>query len=304
MNRIKCFFIRNSIAKLEGNRLMDLVNKKVIHETFGEGNVVNYNDSYIKINFESGDKRFVFPDAFGKYITLIDQGAATLVRKKIQKREEERKKEALRAKKEEALEQERQRILEQKERMKNRKIHPELQSVFWCKTQEEDRVFTEWKVFIGKIKSGNRKGQPRRLARMNQNSACLLTRREPDMPEEDRLILGVFMAEEGFNGRLCEDGYIPAHPEYRLRLSEQESEKMLFWNYYVNRRFPNKMTWNSGRQRYFDNIWMAQILRDIVSLKEKPKEREDAQRFLEYFCKINDINEEELPKANGALMRK
>lgn len=282
---------------------MNLINKKVEHETFGKGNVVSYNDSYIKINFESGIKKFVFPDVFDKYITLIDQRAADIVREKLQEREAEKNKEAIRLKKEKVLEQERQHILEQEKRMKNRKIHPELQSVFWCEDQEEDKIFTEWKVFTGEIKSGKRKGQPRRLARINQNSACLLTRRETDMLEEDRRILGVFMVDETFNGRMCKDGYIPAHPEFRLRLSDQESEKMLFWNYYVNRQFPNKMTWNSGRQRYFDNIWMAQILRDIVSLKEEPKEREKAQLFFEYFCKINRINEDKLPEANGALMR-
>lgn len=280
---------------------MYLVDKKVIHETFGKGSVVNYNDNYIKINFESGAKRFVFPDVFGKYMTLVDQKAANLVKIKIQKREE--KKKELRLRKEKDLEQKRQHILEQKKPMKSHKVHPKQQSVFWCETGEEDKIFTEGRVFIGKVKNGKSKGQPRRLARMNWRSGCLLTRREPDMQEKDRRILGVFMAEEGFNGQTCKDGYILAHPEYRLRLSEQESNKMLFWNYYMNKNSPTRMTWNSGRQRYFDNIWMAQILQDIVSLKKKPGEREDAQRFFEYFCKVNHINGDELPKANGALMQ-
>ena len=187
--------------------------------------------------------------------------------------------------------------------MQSRKVHPKQQSVFWCETGEEDKIFTEGRVFIGKVKSGKNKGQPRRLARMNWKSGCLLTRRKPGMPEKDRRILGVFMVEEGFNGQTCKDGYILAHPEYRLRLSEQESDKMLFWKYYMNKNFPTRMTWNSGRQRYFDNIWMAQILQDIVSLKKKPEEREGAQRFFEHFCKVNHINGGKLPKANGALMQ-
>jgi len=280
---------------------MYLVDKEVIHETFGKGSVVNYNDNYIKIDFESGAKRFVFPDVFRKYMTLVDQKAANLVKIKIQKREEKKKELRLRKKKD--LEQKRQHISEQKKPMKSHKVHPKQQSAFWCETGEEDKIFTEGRVFIGKVKNGKSKGQPRRLARMNWRSGCLLTRREPDMPEKDRRILGVFMAEEGFNGQTCKDGYILAHPEYRLRLSEQESDKMLFWNYYMNKNFPTRMTWNSGRQRYFDNIWMAQILQDIVSLKKKPEEREGAQRFFEYFCKVNHINGGKLPKANGALMQ-
>lgn len=282
---------------------MNLVNKQVTHESFGKGNVVKYNDSYVKIHFASGHKRFIFPDAFGTYLRLVDQRAANLVGKMIEKKEKKRKEAALELEKKKVLEYEQQHRLKQEKSMENRKNDSRLQSVFWCKAQELDRIFAEWSVFTGVIKSGQKKGQPRQMARINQKSACLLTARDPDMSEKDRYILGAFMVDETFSGRLCENGYIPAHPEYRLRLSEQESEKMLFWNYYVNRRYPHKMTWNSGRQRYFDNIWMAQILRDIVSLKEKPQEREDVQLFFEYFCQINRINEEELAKPNGALMR-
>ena len=70
---------------------MDLVNKKVMHKTFGEGNVIKFDDLYIKINFKSGDKKFIFPDAFKNYITFIDEKATNLVNEKIEKNEEEQK---------------------------------------------------------------------------------------------------------------------------------------------------------------------------------------------------------------------
>ena len=286
---------------------MDLVNKQVMHRIFGKGNVVKYDDSYIEIDFSSGNKRFVFPDVFETYLTFTDQRAANLVGKMVQKRKRERKEEKLKLKKLKALQNEKRQHLSERERLvkrrKTQKIHPRSQSVFWCKAQEQDSIFTRWNIFTGVIKSGQKKGQPKRLARINQNSACLLTARDSDVAEKDRRILGVFMVNETFSGKHCVDGYIPAHSEYRLRLSEQESEKMLFWNYYVNKRCPHKMTWNSGRHRYFDNIWMAQILRDIISFKKKPQEREYVQRFFEYFCKMNRIKKGELSKPNGALMR-
>ncbi len=40
--------------------------------------------------------------------------------------------------------------------MKSHKVHPKQQSVFWCETGEEDKIFTEGKVFIGKVKSGKK----------------------------------------------------------------------------------------------------------------------------------------------------
>ena len=138
---------------------------------------------------------------------------------------------------------------------------------------------------------------------MSPNSACLITKRKEDMKEEDRKILGVFLANESFDGRECEDGYISAHPEYRVQLTREESDKMLFWNYYLDENDPTNTVWNSGRQRYFDNTWMAQILRDIVSLRENPEEKKDAKTFFDHFCKLNFINQDELADAKGALVR-
>ncbi|NLA10594.1 MAG: malate synthase, partial [Firmicutes bacterium] len=182
------------------------------------------------------------------------------------------------------------------------KVHPRSQSVFWCRDEELDSVFTDWTIFTGLIKSGQKKEQPRQLARLSRNSACLLTSRDPDTPETERRILGAFMVHENISVRRCADGYIPAHSKYRLRLSEEESAKMLFWNYYINRKYPHKMTWNTGRHRYFDNIWMAQILLDILSLKTEPRERESVEAFLKYLCQTNLIEKGDLPKPEGALI--
>lgn len=279
---------------------MNLVNKQVTHKIFGKGTITRHDKSYVEIVFPSepseGNVLFVFPDAFGPYLTLVDQKTAVLVEKKNQKRKRERDKKLKLKKQQYHLERE-----ARANKRKTRKIHPSSQSVFWCQPEELDNIFTEWNIFTGKIKSGQNKGQPRRLARVNQNSACLLTVREPDMPEKDRRILGAFMVDEIFSAKMCVDGYIPAHSKYRLRLSEQESEKMLFWNYYVNKRYPHKMTWNTGRHRYFDNEWMANILRDIVSLKKEPQEKKCAQSFFEYFCQMNGIDKEALPKPEGSL---
>lgn len=282
---------------------MKLVNKEVIHETFGKGHVLDYDDSYININFESGDKKFIFPDAFAKHVKFTDKKSTDIIKKKLKEREKERKKEAIELEKQKIIEQEERDLIKQREAMKNQKVHPKIQSVFWCEPGEEEEIFKDWRVFTGKIKSGVNKGLPRPLIRMNQNSACLITKRASSEPEENRQILGVFMAEEFFNGRLCEDGYINAHPEHRLKLSKKESEKMLFWNYYIDEKFPDKMTWNSGRQRYFDNIWMAQILQDIVFLRNKAKEREQAQKFYEYFCRMTRLDRNQIPKADGPLIR-
>jgi len=283
---------------------MNLINKKVTHERFGMGSIVKYNDSSIEIHFASENKKFVFPDVFGKHLKLHDKRVANSLEKIIQKKEMKRKEEEWKKEEEKKLQRKKQELRWGHEKlMKNHKLHPESQVVFWCDTEEQNSSFSEWKVFSGVIKSGNNKGKPTKPIRLHQNSAVLLTAIDSSMPEKDRRILGVYMVNEDFIGKLCEDGYIPAHSKYRLQLTEQESDQMLFWEYYVNGKFPEKMTWNTGKYRYFDNSWMAQMLLDIVSLKSDPKEREQAQQFFEHFCKMNLITAEELPKPNGALTR-
>ena len=283
---------------------MNLINKKVTHKRFGMGNIVKHNDSSIEIHFASENKMFVFPDVFEKHLKLHDKSDAKSLEEIIQKKEDEQREEEWKKEEGKKLQRKKQKLrLEHEKLMKHHKLHPESQMVFWCDTEEQNSSFSEWKVFSGIIKSGNNKGKPNKPIRLYQNSAVLLTARDSSMSEKDRRILGVYMVNEDFVGKLCEDGYIPAHSKYRLQLTEQESDQLLFWEYYVNEKSPEKVAWNTGKYRYFDNSWMAQILLDIISLKSDPNERELAQQFFEHFCKMNQITEQELPKPNGAIMR-
>ncbi len=285
-----------------GDILIDLINKQVTHETFGKGSVVNCDGSYIKIHFESGNKNFIYPDAFKNFLILSDQRVANIIEDKIQKKDEQRKATKLKLQKKRAFKREQNRLMRKKETVGYSEIFLKSQSVFWVEPGEEELVFKEWNIFAGAIKSGQNKGEPRRLARINQNSACLITARGADNVEEGRQILGVFMVDKGFSGKRSLDGYIPAHSDYRIRLSDEESKKMLFWNYYKNRSFPQNIVWRSGRHRYFDNVWMARILQDIVDLRQEA-EQKDAIKFLEYFCKMNGIDCDNIPAAAGALLK-
>lgn len=278
------------------------MDKKVTHKSFGNGRVVSISDDYIEISFTSGNKKFVFPDAFGSYLSLIDQSVAEKVKVLKGIREKERRLDEIEEAKERALQrEERERRLERERPVNKNKINPSSQVVFWAKEKEADSIFTEWRVFPGVINSGVNKGTTRRLVRLDKNSACLFTARDHGQPEKNRRIIGLYMVDDDFARKPTEDGYIPAHPEYRLQLSEEESKDILFWNYYTNEKYPDKMTWNSGKSRYLDNVLIAQILKDIISKKKDTKEEENAQKFLKYFCKMNKIEESELQKPNGVL---
>ncbi|HHU22162.1 MAG TPA: malate synthase [Clostridiales bacterium] len=283
---------------------LNLINKQVIHKSFGKGSIINQTDTCIEISFKTGRKKFIFPDAFDGFLTLIDEHAAESVEKVIQHMEHERKQQELAFEEEYARQRREEQLIVLRERLlRNHKRHPKSQAAFWCKSDDIDKIFTDWRVFTGVIKSGMNEGKPNKPVRLGKTSACLLTAREPRTSEKQRRIIGAFMVDDHFVGQLCEDGYIPSNPEYRLRLTDEESKKMLFWNYYINEKYPDRTTWNTGVYRYFDNVWMAQILRDIVSIKEDPGEKELARDFFEHFCKVNHINENELPEPGGTLKR-
>jgi len=283
---------------------MNLVDKKVTHKRFGTGRIVKHDDLSIEINFATENKRFVYPDVFENHLELLDESSANSMGKIIEIKVGERKEEELKKELEKKQHQKNYQLrLEHDKLMKNYKIHAESQMVFWCDEEEQSNTFKTWKVYSGEVKSGTKKGKPNRPTRLHRNSVVLLTSIDANKPEKERRILGAYMVNERFIGKLCEDGYIPAHSKYKIQLTEQEADAMLFWEYYVNEKSPEKMTWNTGKYRYFNNLWMAQILHDIISLKTDPQEKELAQQFYEYFCKMNLISDDDLPKSNGALMR-
>lgn len=277
---------------------MNLINEEITHKVFGEGNIVDHKESIVTIDFNDGIKKFVYPDAFGKFITLNDRDTAKQLNEILLKREMEE--EALAKKREE--EKERQ-ASEQQRRdiLKNFGIHESSQIVFWLDEEEQQNVFTDWQVSTGKVQSGKSKGQANRATRLRPNSAGLLTAKEPNQPETERRILGLYMVKETFAGNFSDDGIIPSHATFRIELTDQEAEKMLFWNYYINKNYPHRTTWNSGKFRYFDNIWTAQILQDIIALKSDEEQIKEVKDFLEYFCRMNALDMDNIPEANGAL---
>lgn len=51
---------------------MVLDNLSVRHKTFGVGTVIATQGKYMTVRFEIGDKNFVYPDSFERFLTLAD----------------------------------------------------------------------------------------------------------------------------------------------------------------------------------------------------------------------------------------
>jgi hypothetical protein len=279
---------------------MNLINEEITHKVFGVGSIVEQNESIITIDFNDFIKKFIYPDAFEKFIKLNDRNTAKSLQKIFAK--EAMKREAL-EREEEAIRTQRALEQQRREKLKSLKIHESSQVVLSLDEEEQQRVFIDWQASAGTVQNGVNKDQPNKVARMLPNSACLLTARGKDQPETERRILGLYMVNETFIGDLSHDGVIPSHAEFRLKLTDQEAANMLFWNYYMNKSFPQRTTWNSGKYRYFDNVWTAQMLKDIIALRTDEEKIKEATSFLEYFCQMNVFDIDNIPTPNGALKR-
>lgn len=277
---------------------MNLINEKITHEVFGKGKIIDHDETFITVDFEDDTKKFVYPDALGKFIKLKDRDVAESMKDILTKEKAEKELEQQKLDEEQRKQAE---IAYRRNKLKDIKIHESSQVVFWIEEEEVDVIFTDWQVSTGTIQSGKNEGQPNKVARLRPNSAVLLTVRANDEEEVDRKIIGLYMVNETFSGELNDEGMITAHENYRITLTKEESDKMLFWNYYINKNYPHRTTWNSGRYRYYDNVMTAQILTDLISLKTDENEKELAERFLAYFNEMNLLDDTEIPKPNGAL---
>lgn len=113
---------------------MNLKNIRVNHKAFGQGIIIEKEESYITVKFYDGKKRFRYPDVFERYLTTPDNNIENMIKKDIayfRKTEEEKNKELKKklAKKEE----ERQNLLNLKqENKRNIKIYPRANIAFKC----------------------------------------------------------------------------------------------------------------------------------------------------------------------------
>lgn len=167
----------------------------------------------------------------------------------------------------------------------------------------ESQMLRDWKALAGIVQNGERKGEPMKLHQVQRNSLCVLTTRNPGSCENERYIFGVFLVDDTYEGDGNEEGYVSTTSKYKLKLSPNEAQKMLFWNYHWNSNNSEIPAWNSGLHRYYQDDVAAQILRDIVEMKKETNDYVLAKEFLDYFCIINRVNISEVDLPHGALKK-
>lgn len=167
----------------------------------------------------------------------------------------------------------------------------------------ESSMLRDWRAFAGFIRTGENKGKPMRLLKVQLNSLAVLTTRDPGATDNTRYIFAVFLIDETYEGDNLDAGYVKTQSKFKIQMTPDEAKRLKFWDYYFCQNAPEVIMFGSGLHRYLSDDQAVQILRDIVAIKKGAKDENLAKSFLETFCIKNAIKLEDVPEPNGALRR-
>ena len=276
---------------------MNLIDRQVLHKEFGNGKIVEHTASCVGILFSSGVKKFLFPEAFGAYLKLIDKTTAEAVERYSLSKQEEA--EAQRQAQMPALQpptKPRRKPAKRKELLKT--VTPDSNVAYRFNSSQAEEILNQWSIPSNNDKKAPNRGYP---ARLHRYSVCLITALDEGEPEQQRKIVGAFMLKEDPGRKDTDDRPISAHAKYRVCFSAREVQSLLYWDFFVSEKSPDQMTWTGGKQRYVDNLRIAQILKEAAAIKEDPTEKESAERFYLHFCKTNRVDAKRITPPSGAL---
>ena len=164
---------------------------------------------------------------------------------------------------------------------------------------QESNLHDLWTMSAGYHQTGRDVGKPIHMNQLHSGSLAVLTTRMPHDKESDRFVFAAYLVDNAYGGDDQETGSVTADPVWRIELAPGQAERILFWNYYYNKKKPEKIAYGSGLYRYLTGIEAAQILRDIASVKND----NFSISFFKHFCEINGIDADNLEPPSGAIKK-
>ena len=251
---------------------MQLIGETIHHQQFGKGVVIACEHNIITVNFEDGKRNFIYPDAFENFLVPQDTGSKEQINDILVERKLQEKQQHL------------QNLEHQKKlaHLHAMKIPLIGQAVFDLARQQDNQPLESGFCQTGCYLSGYSKGQPRIPDRVMFNTMCILTRCPEGHPENERQIVGLAMTADSFQGGECEDGRIPLHSEFRLKLSSPAA----IWPYLEKEP---KKAWGHTTFKYISNKIGEEILHDVMIHLSGTEDEALARRFYRYYCDCNHI---------------
>jgi len=252
-----------------------LLGQTVKHISFGKGIISNLSGNIVTVKFSVGEKKFLFPEAFSKFLTLKDTNRQAEITEKYNEKIRDKQ-----TKNKELIQ-----IHEYKKKILTMKITPNSQAAFDISMNEFEKIMESGMLSTGLYLSGYSKGRVRIPSRLKPNSVCLVTGLTDTEKEIERRILGAFMVKDDFFGDQCSNGIVEGHDKYKVYIPADVN--LPYWSYFENNG--SVPCWSKVPFRYFPNITMKKILLDMTELLAGTKQEAVINEFYRYFCEINRL---------------
>lgn len=302
---------------------MELLNLKVRHKKFGEGVIVSNDNDKVIVHFPgiNSDKKFVYPDAFEKFLQIDDKCVEEAAKQDIAKMQEEMKERQEERKKKE--EQEKIKRLEEelfqefieanqkkseKTSHKRKKVPVKKYSNIALKKDMPEVILEEETADIlknGKISITfhNKKKEINQWLDQTKGTFGMITSVPLGENESERMVSGVFMTTS-FQMEDEDGGIITLSNQYKITLTMEEMKKIKFWEFYFNPEEPATIKFLGEDYCYFSDNQAAQFLLKIYEVKQNEREKQLVGECLDCFCKVKKLDLCKLEKPEGPLAQR
>ncbi len=154
----------------------------------------------------------------------------------------------------------------------------------------ESQMLSHWTARAGFSLKGESKRIPKKLKDAKRNSVAILTTREPNDTEDNRIIFGVFWVDDFSVGNENGEGFVQCNSKYKLGLTLSEARQVLFWKHYQNDDSNKKPDWRRHLFKYTTNEVTAKILKAIYEIKIGTPDESLAREFFLYYCTTHGID--------------
>jgi hypothetical protein len=168
----------------------------------------------------------------------------------------------------------------------------------------ESHLLDKWTAYAGIFHNGPKAGEGIKMKKVQKNSLCVLTTREPNTSEEDRYIFGLFLVDDSYTGDSNNSGSVSTSSKFKLEFTPDEAKQLIYWRYNFNSNSPDKAHWGTGLFRYLSDEQSAQILRDAKAIKTGTIDEKLATEFYDYYCNVNVIDINRLGAPEGVLIER
>lgn len=298
---------------------MELLNLKVKHKKFGTGTIISSEDNKIIVHFPdiNSEKKFVYPDAFEKFLQIDEQSAESTqqdfakMQEQIREKQEEKRKQEEQARikrlEEELLQdfilaenkntekKSAKKVKIQAKKYANIAIRKDMSEIIL--TEEIEKFLQSGKfsiTFQDKNKEINQ------WAEQAKTTFGIITSVFLGDVESERVVSGIFMTES-FQLEGEEGGTVLINKQYQLPLTLGEMQQIKFWKYYFNPEAPETVRFPGEEYCYFSDNQAAQILLKLYEVKQTEKEKQLIGQCLDYFCRVKRLDLCKLEKPEGPM---